>query len=1143
LGSDIHTILKAENKLYIRATTLNKNAFLLRYQLYKTMKRAFLTLAISMLSCLVFAQSEISKPKISVESQEYQDAKMNGILDQFQIIPIVHEIFDLSSPIGAQLKEKKKKGGGIPPKASGCNCYAEPDSTYILAMLPNDDGSSAAITIPFTFCFYGDTVTTMYINNNGNITFGSSLFSYSSTAFPSSPTQIIAPFWADVDTRSGNGQVLYKVTSTAIYINWEGVGYFSQQGDKLNTFQLIITNGLDPAIDGGNVAFCYEDMQWTTGSASSGVNGFGGTPATAGANKGNNLNYFLIALFDHAGTDFDGALGQPDGISWLDNKSFFFDVCAYVNIPPVPNGASSCDTFRVCSIGDTADIQFVFLSPEATQSTSITINPGTLTNLQVVSNTPGNTAYAVLRVPGAAAFVGTHTVQITATDNFSPPGITQLDLTVIIDSTGTTNFNPTLSPVSGCDSIYVDVLGGGYDSYLWDNLLLDTAIYVSSALQNFGVTVEKNGCFKRIDTNFLVSPSFVINLTGPTTLCSGIPTAFYQMPDSLNYGPVTWGLTNQALDSLYSNALPAGAYTVTVTDTLGVCTQSTSFTINQLPPLVLQPDSSFCGSTFNLIVSGGSGNGSWSYFNSPNGQNPGLVPNGSNTLAIFSVSGNYNMVYTDVGCNVSDTLVLTVSKPIGNIFSVGNPFYCPGAGGSLYVVPDSLRFGNNITWGNSPSLNGYFSHLLLAGSYAVTITDTLGLCSKTTSFVVGTQADIVLMADVVICNDTLVMTTNTAGGTLNSGIWSLASGPGIPQYQFNSQYLNQRLLFNSGFGVYVMVYSAANCPNKDTLIVTYSPPPTITFNTIDFFVCPGGTENIQLIDSAVLSSVSWGLTNPTLDALFSANLPMGTHTVTVINQNGCIGDSTFLITSQPIVNLLAHPNSCGDILVLNGNFGNDNGLWTVASGPGSVAFAPVDSIQTIATWSKPGIYTVVYTEPVCQDDDTIIINVVFYPYSEVGNDEGCIGIEQTLAAYSVWENVTDYTWSNGQTGSSATFTQPGDYSLTSTNSCGTHTWYFYYNASICDIDMPNVFTPNGDVINGFYGPIGADPSGFSSFNMKLFNRWGNVMYESNDITKGWDGRSNAGNVAEDGVYFYVIKAKDIDEKDLNKQGFFHLVRE
>src|SRR5690606_10168732 len=108
------------------------------------------------------------------------------------------------------------------------DCWVQPDASYTLAMAPNDDGSSAMIYIPFTFDFYGQNYTSLYINNNGNISFGQDIFTYSASAFPMASTpfqqyQIIAPFWADVDTR-GSGQVLYKVTPTAIYVNWVNVG-------------------------------------------------------------------------------------------------------------------------------------------------------------------------------------------------------------------------------------------------------------------------------------------------------------------------------------------------------------------------------------------------------------------------------------------------------------------------------------------------------------------------------------------------------------------------------------------------------------------------------------------------------------------------------------------------------------------------------------------------------------------------------------------------------------------------------------------------------------------------------------------------------------------------------------------------------
>ncbi len=65
----------------------------------------------------------------------------------------------------------------------------------------NDDGSTNLIPLGFSFCFYGTTYTDCYINNNGNISFGSPYSTFSSNPFPDPGFEMIAPFWGDVDTR------------------------------------------------------------------------------------------------------------------------------------------------------------------------------------------------------------------------------------------------------------------------------------------------------------------------------------------------------------------------------------------------------------------------------------------------------------------------------------------------------------------------------------------------------------------------------------------------------------------------------------------------------------------------------------------------------------------------------------------------------------------------------------------------------------------------------------------------------------------------------------------------------------------------------------------------------------------------------
>jgi hypothetical protein len=207
-----------------------------------------------------------------------------------------------------------------------------------------DDCSLGSYSIPWNFCFYGIDHTSYYVNTNGNVTFDGPTGTFSSTGFPVSGYSMLAPFWADVVTWNSLGDIYMKVTTNPnrVVVIWNNVGYFSNGGDLRNTFELIFTDGNDPLIGvGKNVAFSYADMQWTTGGASGGSGGFGGVAATVGVNKGDAVAYSQVGRFDHAGSDYDGAFGANDGVSFLDDKVYIFDACQETII--IPTGVPISD--------------------------------------------------------------------------------------------------------------------------------------------------------------------------------------------------------------------------------------------------------------------------------------------------------------------------------------------------------------------------------------------------------------------------------------------------------------------------------------------------------------------------------------------------------------------------------------------------------------------------------------------------------------------------------------------------------------------------------------------------------------------------------------------------------------------------------
>jgi hypothetical protein len=109
--------------------------------------------------------------------------------------------------------------------------------------------------IGFPINFFGQTHTQLFVNNNGNVTFGTSLSTFTPFGLANTRTVIITPFFADVDTRGGRSGVVQFGQATlppgaivggreagerVFVVNWINVGYYNQKSDKRNSFQVVV---------------------------------------------------------------------------------------------------------------------------------------------------------------------------------------------------------------------------------------------------------------------------------------------------------------------------------------------------------------------------------------------------------------------------------------------------------------------------------------------------------------------------------------------------------------------------------------------------------------------------------------------------------------------------------------------------------------------------------------------------------------------------------------------------------------------------------------------------------------------------------------------------------------------------------------
>ena len=158
---------------------------------------------------------------------------------------------------------------------------------------PNDDESTAAVSIGFTVNYFGLVFDQLFVNNNGNVTFDAPLSTFTPFDLTSTGQQIIAPFFADVDTRGNGNPVTYGYglfeDRNAFGVNWVEVDYYGApvQHSNLNSFQLLLVDRSDISFGDFDIIFNYGYIVWESGTASEGnANGLGGNSARAGFSNG-----------------------------------------------------------------------------------------------------------------------------------------------------------------------------------------------------------------------------------------------------------------------------------------------------------------------------------------------------------------------------------------------------------------------------------------------------------------------------------------------------------------------------------------------------------------------------------------------------------------------------------------------------------------------------------------------------------------------------------------------------------------------------------------------------------------------------------------------------------------------------------------
>lgn len=182
---------------------------------------------------------------------------------------------------------------------------------------------------------------------------------------------------------------------------------------------------------------------------------------------------------------------------------------------------------------------------------------------------------------------------------------------------------------------------------------------------------------------------------------------------------------------------------------------------------------------------------------------------------------------------------------------------------------------------------------------------------------------------------------------------------------------------------------------------------------------------------------------------------------------------------------------------------------------------------------------------VCPDisfTDTIIVHA--FPFVDLGPDSVICLHGAPVILFNHQPHYDDYTylWSTGDTTANINVIHHGNYNLTVANEHGCTTTENISVAKDCYVDIPNVFTPNGDGINDYFFPRQLLSGSVNRFRMQVFNRWGQMIFDTiHPEGRGWDGKFN-GKEQPFGTYVYRIEAEYANGRNEKYEGNVTLIR-
>ncbi len=808
--------------------------------------------------------------------------------------------------------------------------------------------------------------------------------------------------------------------------------------------------------------------------------------------------------------------------------------------------------------------------------------------LTVVLNQPANLCFGATTVITASASNGegdySYLWNTGLTDSSITVGAGSYCIT-ITDSLGclstacaTINQNPLIevsinaAPIicSGAtDTISADGLGGQTPYfYSWNSG--ETTQWIIKPAGTYIVTLSDiigGACFAKDTITIIDAPLINTTMSSTNVSCFGANNGsglVYVSGGTPSYSYL-W-LPSGDTTAYVSNLIP-GTYTVLVTDSIG-CTKPGNITVTEPLSAVaitftISNNLCFGDSAGTLTAIGNGGTPPYNYFWTANAD--------TNSTITGLKAGVYNVIVVDsTSCYTNASATITDPPDILLIGSTV-PSTCNNNNGSATVSAISGPGTLSYLWATNPPQITATANNLLAGNYTVTVNSSNG-CSRSLDLTVAASnyLDVNFASDTACLNIPVLFTdssSGSSGSTITSWAWDFGNSSPISNLQ------NPTYTFTAS-GIYMVtltVTSSIGCVSSITKPVSFYTQPSADFLVVN--PCENAFTqftNTSVVFSDSIVSWNWNFGDAT-PIEFTQNPshiynPAGDYDVSLVvtTKNGCFDTITKSTTIYPLPNVqftVIDTSGCAPFCsqFMNTSIPTSdtviNWLWDFGDG---TSFSGTNT-SLEHCYSVPGSYTITLTETTshgCSSTAAFpnLITVFSLPvaafnYSPqpASTDAPEIKFHDLSVGASAWQwtfdDLNDLTASNLQFPTHL-YSDSGYYCpsliVQNIHSCFDTIVNCFEITAGFTFYIPNSFTPNGDATNESFSGFGTF---ISQYDMWIFDRWGNMIFHTDNLYVGWDGKANKGKeIAQIDVYVYLVELKDLNENKHTYRGTVTLVK-